>query len=138
MKYYYCRSQVKIRMSESTIKMSDFIVQRKNDHFFSMPQESLITLSGHIPVMKTILHYLPMTAKKNLRLTHPRKLKDIIVNDETWIWTVNLGEEIEFPSYFFDSTIPVVVIFPKNESNDFISNPEKYDLMITLIEKIKK
>ena len=101
-------------MSDSTTKMSDFLLLRKDDPFFKMPDDSLITLSGHTPVMKKILHYLPIEAKKNLRLCNPRKLKDVLLDDPSWIWTVNLGNQIELPSFFHDAPTPVIVNFPPN------------------------
>ena len=76
------------------------------DSFFSMPQDSLITLSAQRPVWNKILSYLPMAAKKNLRLSHPREFKDIIRGDPSWIWTVNLGDQIQYPDYFYESTTP--------------------------------
>ena len=76
------------------------------DSFFSMPQDSLITLSAQRPVWNKILSYLPMAAKKNLRLSHPRDLKDALLDDPTWIWTVNLGDQIQYPDYFYESTTP--------------------------------
>jgi len=105
--------------------------------FFSMPQDSLITLSAQRPVWLKILSYLPMAAKKNLRLSHPREFRDIIRRDPSWIWTVNLGDQIQYPDYFYESETPLRVNFPKRQNGHLIKNPDISDQMIGLIERIK-
>jgi len=124
-------------MSDNTTEMPDFILQRQDDPFFMMPPDSLISLSAHTPVMKTILQYLPLEAKKNLRLAHPRKLKDVLFDDPSWIWTVNLGYQIEYPDIFFMASTPVIVNFPRDEEGDLIKNPDNCGQMFQLIQKIK-
>jgi len=105
--------------------------------FFSMPQDSLITLSAQRPVWLKILSYLPMAAKKNLRLSHPREFKDIIRGDPSWIWTVNLGDQIQYPDYFYESETPLRINFPREEDGFFILNPDISDQMIELIDNDK-
>jgi len=119
-------------MSDRTI-----LVKRKDDPFFEMPQDSLTTLSGHRPVWRKILQYLPMDAKKNLRLSHPGVLKNALLDDPTWIWTINLGAQIQFPHFFYTATTPIRVNFPRNEYSRLINNPENCDQMIEVINKIK-
>ena len=124
-------------MSQSRIKMSDFIAFRQENPFFEMPQDSLIKLSAHRPVWNKILSYLRMSAKKNLRLANPREFKDIIRRDPTWIWTVNLGPQIQYPDFFYNSTTKIKLNFPKLPNGRFYPNLDLSDQMIELIKKIK-
>jgi len=105
--------------------------------FFSMPQDSLITLSAQRPVWNKILSYLPMAAKKNLRLSHPRDLKDALLDDPTWIWTVNLGDQIQYPEFFYNSSTLIKLNFPRNQNGDLIYDPDISDQMIELIDNDK-
>jgi len=102
-----------------------------------MPQDSLITLSAQRPVWNKILSYLPMAAKKNLRMSHPREFRDIIRRDPSWIWTVNLGDQIQYPDYFYESETPLRVNFPRYQNGPLISDPDISDQMIELIDNDK-
>ena len=65
-------------MSFGIMKMLEFINLREGDSFFTMPEDSLITLSAHVPVWQTIMHYLPADAKLNLLASKPSQFKDKI------------------------------------------------------------
>ena len=151
-------------MSQNSLNMSDFILLRRDDPFFKMPVDSLIILCGHTPIMKKILHYLPLDAKKNLRIAHPRKLKEIIsqLDPIFSVWTiylprarmsvkamhnalalrkhtetVYLGKTLQFPLCFYNSLTPVHLKFPKDDHGEYIEDPVNCDEMMLLIDEIR-
>jgi len=93
--------------------------------------------SAQRPVWIKILSYLPIAAKKTLRMSHPREFRDIIRRDPSWIWTVNLGDQIQYPDYFYESTTPLRVNFPRNQHGSLIENPDISDQMIEVIDNDK-
>ena len=108
-----------------------------DDSVSEMPTDSLVKLKAHTPVWSKILHYLPMDAKKNLRVSQPRVFRDILNGDPAWIWTIHLGSnQMEYPEFFFDATIPVKVNFPKDGYGDLMENPANCDQMLQTIDKI--